>query len=165
MDAEQFYAASLEVQRAQLAAFERLQTAVEDLTAALHQPITPVYTAPAQLELAATHSNGHAPAAARTEPVAFRSRRDTFGQELPRGISWDARGNVWQVDATMPGRARRRVRVPLARFEGIGHDNPHARGLAEACHVRSVLLGIDTKQHLAALHPDTARDVAEAMAR
>lgn len=161
--AEQFYAASLEVAREHLEETRRLREAVKALTAALQRPLTPVYGAPAQLELVGS-ANGHAPAPpATTKPEAFvfRSRLDAFGQELPRGISWDPSGEVWQVDVTAAGRRRRRVRIPADRFPG----RPEL-GLEEARLVHKVLQGGQgTRHHAQALHQDTARDVTAALAR
>jgi len=97
------------------------------------------------------NGSGHPPRRARLGPA---------GDELPRGISWDASGSVYQVDATLPGRPRRRVRVPLARFSG-----QHEGALAEARRVLWVLRDLGAKAHLAAMHADTARDVALELAK
>lgn len=156
MDAEQFYAASLQIQRETLAATLRVAEALDEVRAhaqAHEREMTTHAHGPAQLELV-VRNNGHAPAAAR---------RDPFGQELPRGVSWDASGAVWAVGATNRDRGRLRVRVPAARFSG-----DHAGGLAEARRVLAFLTdsnGRDARGLLAAMHPDTARDVAEVMAR
>ncbi|MCC6618751.1 MAG: hypothetical protein IT341_06895 [Chloroflexi bacterium] len=162
MEADQFYAASLEVAREQTAELRRIRVAIEQLSAAADETWAQGNrTAPAQLALAAAEAtNGSKPSSNGHKPAATpQPRTDPFGHELPRGVSWDASGEVWQVDVTLPGRPRRRVRVPAGRF--VGHP---ALGLAEACRVRAVLQGIDTKVHLAAMHPDTARDVASATA-
>lgn len=156
MDAEQFYAASLQIQRETLAATLRVAEALEEVRAhaqAAEREMATRNHGPAQLELV-VHHNGHTPAA---------PRRDPFGQELPRGVSWDASGAVWAVGITSRERGRRRVRVQASRFPG-----DHVAGLAEARRVLAFLAdpnARDARGLLAAMHPDTARDVAEAMAR
>lgn len=154
---DQFHAAMMEEQRAQTALLRDILDALGEL----HMRGA-VNGHAAQLPLAppAGGSNGNGRGNGKGEEVVRDVRRDFFGQELPRGISWDASGRVWQVDVTLPGRPRRRIRIPVDRFMG----RP-AAGLAEACHVRAVLQGIDVKANLATMHPETARDVAAEMAK
>lgn len=161
---EQFQAASMMVLRQIREDLAALRAFVE--AGGFNAPTHVINGQAAQLELAgaggSSNGNGHGPGG-KTPPPAptpeHKARTDPFGHELPRGVSWDASGEVWQVDVTLPGRPRRRVRVPADRF----HGRP-ALGLAEACRVRQVLQGLETKANLAAMHPDTARDVAAATA-
>lgn len=161
---EQFAAAAIEAARIQIDELRRIREAVDEIAQHMRDVRTDARPPASQLALAGaeveagvqytngnSNSNGHPPRRARLGPA---------GDELPRGISWDASGSVYQVDVTLPGRPRRRVRVPLARFGGR-----HELALAEACRVRCVLQDLDAKAHLAAMHADTTRDVALAMAK
>ncbi len=168
---EQFYAAVIEEARIQTGELLRIREGIERLLDAVgeraaNEHVEQLHLVPAPLptalaEMVAAFSNERGSAVNGHSPVRVSGpRTDPFGQELPRGVSWDASGDVWQVDVTTTGRGRRRIRIPEARFPG----RPEA-GLAEACIVRAVMRGVDVKANLQRLHPDSARDVAEAMAR
>lgn len=168
---EQFAAAAIEAARTQIDELRRIREAVEEIAEHVREARSDARPHASQLALSGAaveriatqlahdpvnghangQSNGHGPR---------RARRGPAGDELPRGISWDDSGGVYQVDVTLPGRPRRRVRVPLVRFGGR-----HDLALAEACRVRCVLQDLDPKANLAALHADTTRDVALAMAK
>lgn len=159
--------ATLETRDAQL----ETRDALRELLAALPATMAPAMNGhAAQLDLAGALMNGARsgdPYGTGDAPAALHRattiRCDPYGQELERGISWDPSGAVWAVGATNRERGRRRVRVPAARFPG-----EPAAGLAEARRVLAFLTdpsGRDARALLAAMHPDTARDVAEAMAR
>ncbi|MEO8084535.1 MAG: hypothetical protein ABI780_11990 [Ardenticatenales bacterium] len=162
MDADQFYAASLEAMREIRDELRALREAVAvKLVAASNGHA-------AQLELAVEVDadrfvRGVDMARRPSVTNVHTVRCDPYGQELPRGISWDPSGAVWAVGATNRERGRRRVRVQASRFPG-----EPAAGLAEARRVLAFLAdpnARDARALLAAMHQDTARAVAEAMAR